>query len=230
MKTSNALIAVLSVALLLLLAINANAQMGEIRGTVTDSVSGKPLSDVVVTMQYKGYPKTTVTDVDGNYAFKPLEPGTYNLSFQVFGKKPINVSGVLVYAEGIRFYDQKVGSGLVIHEVYVRPDNIDMRKDPIICTIPAIDIKNSAAGRNPWEIATAIVPRVTATDRGGKQLSLSGSRPDATQYYIDGVKVIGEPYVPQSGIEQVTVITGGLPAQYGDTTSGVVLITTKGMH
>ena len=28
----------------------------------------------------------------------------------------------------------------------------------------------------------------------------------------------------------VVVITGGLPAQFGDTTSGVVLITTKSFH
>jgi hypothetical protein len=44
---------------------------------------------------------------------------------------------------------------------------------------------------------------------------------------IDGVKVIGEPQLPNQGIAEMVVITGGLPAQFGDTTSGVVLITTK---
>ena len=40
-------------------------------------------------------------------------------------------------------------------------------------------------------------------------------------------KVIGEPQIPQTGIEEMMVITAGVPAQYGDTTSGVVLIQTR---
>src|SRR5665213_507871 len=60
----------------------------------------------------------------------------------------------------------------------------------------------------------------------GGPLSIRGSRSDATQYIVDGVKVAYTP--PQSGIEQITTITGGLPAQYGDATGGVIEITTRG--
>ena len=34
--------------------------------------------------------------------------------------------------------------------------------------------------------------------------------------------------LPQRGIEQITVTTGGLEAQYGDVTGGVIAITTRG--
>ena len=34
--------------------------------------------------------------------------------------------------------------------------------------------------------------------------------------------------VPTSAIEQITVVTGGLPAKYGDATGGVIEVTTKG--
>jgi outer membrane receptor protein involved in Fe transport len=34
--------------------------------------------------------------------------------------------------------------------------------------------------------------------------------------------------VPTSGIEQITVITGGVPAKYGDATGGIISVTTKG--
>jgi hypothetical protein len=61
----------------------------------------------------------------------------------------------------------------------------------------------------------------------GDDLNFSGSRSGSTLYMIDGVKVIGEPQLPNQGIAEMVVITGGLPAQFGDTTSGVVLITTK---
>ena len=34
--------------------------------------------------------------------------------------------------------------------------------------------------------------------------------------------------VPTSAIDQITVVTGGLPAKYGDVTGGVIEVTTKG--
>ncbi len=46
--------------------------------------------------------------------------------------------------------------------------------------------------------------------------------------YIDGIKVTGSSSLPQSSIEQVSVILGGLPAQYGDATGGVINVTTRG--
>src|SRR5205823_2737188 len=70
----------------------------------------------------------------------------------------------------------------------------------------------------------------------GKELNVRGSRSDATAYYVDGIKVrafnvdnraegVG---VATRGAEQITVITGGIPAQYGDATGGIVSITTRG--
>src|SRR6185503_15956170 len=51
---------------------------------------------------------------------------------------------------------------------------------------------------------------------------------NGTDYYIDGEKVRGSSALPQSSIEQVSVITGGVPAQYGDATGGFINITTRG--
>ena len=45
---------------------------------------------------------------------------------------------------------------------------------------------------------------------------------------LDGVKIRENvPNVPSSGISSMSVYTGGLPAKYGDTTGGVVVIETK---
>jgi len=54
---------------------------------------------------------------------------------------------------------------------------------------------------------------------------IRGSRTDATSYYIDGVRVRGVD-VPQSMIGSAQIITGGIPANYGDITGGVISITT----
>jgi len=46
--------------------------------------------------------------------------------------------------------------------------------------------------------------------------------------YIDGIRVRGSSALPPSAIEQVSVILGGIPAQYGDAVGGIINVTTKG--
>lgn len=52
--------------------------------------------------------------------------------------------------------------------------------------------------------------------------NIRGARPDGTVYFIDGVKVRGSSNIPQAAISQQEVITGGVPAQYGNAVGGVV--------
>lgn len=59
-------------------------------------------------------------------------------------------------------------------------------------------------------------------------LSIAGARETSTLYVIDGIKVIGSSYVPLNAIAEINVYTGGIPANYGDFTGGVIEIKTKG--
>ena len=54
-----------------------------------------------------------------------------------------------------------------------------------------------------------------------------GGRVDGTTYYIDGVKVRGNQNIPQAALSQEEVITGGIPAQYGNAVEGVISSTRK---
>lgn len=56
-------------------------------------------------------------------------------------------------------------------------------------------------------------------------ISIRGARMDANAYYVDGVRVRGID-VPNSMIGSVQLISGGIPANYGDVTGGVVLVNT----
>jgi len=58
-------------------------------------------------------------------------------------------------------------------------------------------------------------------------LHFRGSRADDVAYYIDGMRVRNANAVPKGAIDNVTVITGGIPANYGDVTGGVIQIETK---
>jgi len=72
-----------------------------------------------------------------------------------------------------------------------------------------------------------VVIGVTQRD-DGHSINVVGQRDDANTYIVDGVKMRGNLGLPQSSIAQLEVITGGLPARYGDATGAVINITTKG--
>jgi outer membrane receptor protein involved in Fe transport len=91
-------------------------------------------------------------------------------------------------------------------------------------TVTSEDIAKMS-GRSAESVA-ATVGGVYQED--GEIKSVRGAREDATTYYIDGIKVRGSKGMPKSAIEEVSVVTGGLAAKYGDATGGVISITTKG--
>jgi hypothetical protein len=62
----------------------------------------------------------------------------------------------------------------------------------------------------------------------GEELYFRGSRAGSVLYFLDGMKIRDNNVtIPSSGISTLSVYTGGLPAKYGDTTGGVVVIQTK---
>ena len=81
---------------------------------------------------------------------------------------------------------------------------------------------------------TRSVTSVAATAAGvyqsdeGSSVNVRGSRSEAVDYYVDGVKVRGSLALPQSAIEQITVMSSGLSAMYGDATGGIISVTSKG--
>src|SRR5690606_29026390 len=84
--------------------------------------------------------------------------------------------------------------------------------------------------RLPVRSAAGVASTVggVSTNEGSGEISVRGSRSDGTYFFIDGIKVRGSSNLPKSAIEEVSVITGGLPANYGDATGGIIAVTTRG--
>ena len=101
-----------------------------------------------------------------------------------------------------------------------------IEKDNVIsCTIlTAQEIKSSPYMNMQDMVSTAA--GVYQKEEGGS-INVRGARSEGTQYYVDGVKEIGGFSLPKNAIAQIQVITGGIPAMYGDATGGIVVITTK---
>ena len=209
--------------------------MGTIKGTVSDSDTKQPIPFSKVILKKNGQVKGGAnTDFDGNFQINSISAGSYDLEVrnEVEGYKPISLTGVIVSSDKITFlYDLAIGKAkdvLEVEEVTV-----------IAYRVPLIDRDGGASGATISREDIANLPVRSAADvagtvggvnkqEGSGAISIRGSRSDATYFYIDGIKVRGSSSLPKSAIEEVTVITGGLPANYGDATGGIISITTRG--
>ncbi|GAB5417325.1 MAG: hypothetical protein Crog4KO_29070 [Crocinitomicaceae bacterium] len=79
--------------------------------------------------------------------------------------------------------------------------------------------------RSAGSLATTVGGVQSFSDADG--LHVRGARSDATNYYIDGVRVRSMPQIPQTSMSRVTVYTGGVPASYGDFTGGIISVESK---
>ena len=213
----------------LVFSICAFAQTGTLKGVLTDAISGEPVPFAnVVAFKNGSQVAGTTTDFDGNYTIKPLDPGNYDLKSTFVGYQTVEVTGIIVSANKITYQDVKLQKGVALGEVKI----IEYKK-------PLLDKDNLAGQTKTAEeivaLPTKSVTTIAATsagiyqrDEGDDAINIRGSRDNATEYYIDGIKVRGAISPPSSAIEQITVITGGLEAKYGDATGGIISIATKG--
>lgn len=214
----------------LLLANGLFAQSGSLKGKVIDEGTKEPIPFANVTIEENGKVITGgTTNFDGEFTIKPITPGKYTVKASYVGYTASQVNGVVVKGGVITFQDFKLkSSSKQLGEVEVKEyKNPLIDKDATMAggSVTSEDIKKMP-GRSASSIAQTVGGVYSAGGTG--DLSIRGARSEGTVYYVDGVKVIGSSAVPKSALEQVTVITGGLPAQYGDATGGIISVTTKG--
>jgi hypothetical protein len=197
-------------------------------GKVADD-AGEPviLGNVVI---YKDgvFVAGTETDFDGNYNFSNTDPGTYDVQVSYVGLSTKKIAGVQVIAGKANKLDIELSSDAVnLDEIVV----VDYK-------VPLIEQDNTTSGgvitsdqiknlptRNINALAANTAGLAVADE--GDEVAIRGSRNNATDYYIDGIRIRGN-LIPESEIDQLQVITGGIEAQYGDVTGGIISITTKG--
>ena len=213
----------------------AQTGMGTLKGTVKDAKSGEPIPYCKVLVKQNGNIKGGAnTDFDGKFQINSIAAGSYDVEVRNEGDgyQGTIEKGVIISSESITFLDK-----LVLD----KPDDInDLGVMKIkIYKVPLIKKDGGSSGaqvsrEDISKMSTRSAAGVAQTvggvqsDEGSGALSVRGSRSDATYYYIDGIKVRGSSNIPKSALEEVNVITGGVPANYGDVTGGIIAITTRG--
>ncbi len=215
--------------ILLLVGCAAFAHGQTLQGKVVDGSSNETLPFAEVTIWKDGVLVTgTQTDFDGNYNLTAFDPGTYDVKIEYVGYSPKEIKGVVVGVSKTVPLDVEMGVGVDLTEIVV-----------IEYVVPLIEADNTVGGqtltaddveRLPTKSVSTLVGTtagISSNAREGSGLSIRGSRSGDDIIYVDGVRTRGAT-VNAADVEQLQVITSGLPAEYGDVTGGIVSITTKG--
>ncbi|MEN9301958.1 MAG: hypothetical protein RL264_387 [Bacteroidota bacterium] len=208
--------------------------LGTVKGTVKDESNGQtlPMSKVLL-IQNGNIKAGATTDFDGKFQINGVSPGEYDVEVRNSdGYQPSVVTGVNVSPDKITFLDNLTLG---------KPKDVKELEEVKIVAyrVPLIDKDGGASGatvtredisRLPVRSAAGVAATVGGvnSNEGTGEISVRGSRSDGTYFYIDGIKVRGSSNLPKSALEEVSVITGGVPANYGDVTGGIISITTRG--
>jgi hypothetical protein len=206
--------------------LSAQNIFGEISGVIKDE-EGNPVPGAIISYTRNGNLQGTSADENGRYRLKPLDAGFYDLSISFLGFRNDTIKKVSVSAGQITVLDYILANSTTLPPVDIVYHQGLFEKDQTMTVqrLNTEDIERSPETSIMQMVATT--PAVYLSERGDDKPNVRGSRSDATQYYVDGIKMIGSFFIPKSAIKEISVITGGLPAMFGDATGGVVVITTK---
>jgi hypothetical protein len=225
-------------AMVLLVAVGAFAQTstsGAIAGTVRQGGTALPGVTVEVRSAALQGVRTVVTDAGGNFRFTLLPPGSYNLTATLSGFTPVTQNNVAV--ELNKTVTLEVSLSAAASETVT-----------VVGTAPVVDVTSNISGANITSetlrslpigrnfVAAAQVAPGTSTESTGAaagSLTVYGSSGGENEYIIDGLNTTsigvglqGKRLNPDF-VQEVEVMTGGLPAEYGRLTGGAINAVTK---
>jgi Ca-activated chloride channel family protein len=200
-------------------------------GKVTDD-TGEPLIFCTVVLYKNGVLITgKEADFDGYYHFADLDPGTYDVEASYVGYTKSRIKGVLVYAGKANTLDFELSSDVVsLDEVVVTSYRIPLVEQDNTtqgATITSSHIRpltrSSRTGRSRRKrekqnanLPTRNINSLAASTAGlsgsnaSDVMKVRGSRSNATEYYVDGIRVkdsdLPESSIPASGEEYAEIV------------------------
>lgn len=205
----------------------AQGSTGTLKGLVLDEDKQPVIGAIIKILQAGSLVGGTDTDKDGKYTYKPLNTGNYDVIISSSETQTKKVTQVRVSGDRTTYLDVAVNTNtLDIVEIIEYKQALINKDIMTIREINAEDFSRLAIPRGNIIEAVLSISSDVSQDANG-DLHVRGSRGNATAYIVDGVRSPGITGVAALSVENVAIITGGIPAQYGDITSGVIVVTTK---
>src|SRR5450755_989663 len=219
-------------ALLLIVSVSALAQTtASLTGTVTTDRADLPGATVTITSPALQGDRTTVTGPNGDYNFAGLPPGVYSVKFELSGMQQVTKSANVRLGETVRAdADLKVSS--VAEAITVTAAAPSVLETPQVTTsLTREEVESLPIGRTIAQ-RIQLAPGLN-NDGPNNQTSIQGAPTYDNLYMVNGVvvndSIRGQPedLFIEDAVQETTLITGGISAEYGRFTGGVVNTITK---
>lgn len=198
---------------------------GEVIGTVVNNTTKEPIygATAIIIDQDKKY--QSKTDFDGKFRISQVPAGTYYLTI-------INLGDTMSLIEAKVPMDGYCNLGAInfgakmIDVIVVDGNALRLEYGELpVKTLTAEEIDKSPSKFDVKGMVVGMSSEVRQTEDG--ELVFRGARKGDMLYLVDGVKSSQVGAIPGVAIGRMQVYTGGLPAKYGDTMGGVVVLETK---
>jgi len=217
-------------------------------GTVTDpSGAAIPGAKMSVTNEATGFTASFISDAGGEYSFRNLTPGKYDLTVSANGFKSNDQKGIELAVSQLARIDVKLSLGKADETVTVTGDASLINYDNQTLeggvspeALQDFPLVVSGAPRSSVAVATMMPGVTSAGGNNAFNARINGGIITGDEAIVDGVTT-SEGYMNQSGMvalqtdfgmspditSEVHVMTADYDAQYGNTTSGQLIIETK---
>jgi hypothetical protein len=205
---------------------------GVLSGRVTDSTGAvRPNVAVTVASPALLQPIRTMTSPNGDYIVRLLPPGEYRVSFDLTGFSAVTETRDVAANQAL-VVDVVLRPGAVVETVTVKPDAAPFFSGPAVATNLPQPLMNNLPTARTVAAAASFAPGVHLTGPGGA-LSMAGAVTYENVFLVDGVQtqdnLRGTPldlYI-EDAVQETTVQTSGVSAEFGRFTGGLVNAITR---
>jgi len=218
----------LTIAILLLTKIIiAQQATGDVIGTIVHFKTKEPLLRAKAYIESNGSLYQAYSDPDGRFRIPMVPSGIYYLNVVYKGDTMRNIPADIpleAYCNlGLISFESKT---LDLKTVHLKAGIRLVHGELPVPEITDVEIKHSPVKFDVKALATTMSSDIKMDEDG--ELMFRGSRKGDMIYVLDGIKLPQVFNVPSCAIAKMMVYTGGLPAKYGDTLGGAIVLETKG--
>lgn len=215
---------------------------GGLKGTVLDESNGKPIPGINVVVKNTKYALST--DMDGNYIFRSIPAGTYEVEFSSMGYASKLISEVIIKEKEITELSPSLGeqknmlNEVVITRTKAKTESV---KSLLIAQKNSISVSDGISAetikRTPDKSTSDVIKRISgASIQDNKFVIIRGLNDRYNTAFINGSplpssepdrKAFSFDIFPSNMIDNLIISKTATPDLPGEFAGGVVQITTK---
>lgn len=208
----------------------AQSGTGDVIGTFINFSTQQPVSGAKAMIKENGHVYLALSNEEGRFRIVGVPAGTYQVagSFQKDSTAKVTIEVFIdAYANaGLMYFENKTQETKAVRVGGGRYEQARIQISEVpMTTISAKQIKYRADKFSVVDMVANSNSDIKKDEDGG--LMFRGARKGDMIYMLDGIKSNEVFNVPSSAIGRITVYTGGLPAKYGDTLGGAIILETK---